>query len=93
MDEEATDEIDRLKIELQQVRAEAEATLVQCAQMLEEARTGNAQLLNALNAALIWGEALFAWAPEGTALPEGVKTAKGALDLAIQGLREGRRHE
>lgn len=84
---ELIDELARVRIELAQVRAEAEATLLQCAHALQVATTGNARLILALDAALQWGEALFAWVPEGTVLPEGVSTAKGALTEALREIR------
>lgn len=59
---------------------------------LEEARAGNALIIHALSCALQWGEALFAFLPEGMVLPEGVKTAKGALTEAMRAL-QGISHE
>jgi hypothetical protein len=87
------DEIARLKVELAQVRAEARAGLAQCGHMLDEARVGNALITHALDCALIWGEALFAFLPEGMVLPEGVKTAKGALTEAMRALQGIRRDD
>lgn len=54
---------------------------------LTEAIAGNARVIKALDAALQWGEALFAFLPEGTILPEGVKTAHGALREALGDIR------
>jgi hypothetical protein len=61
--------------------------LAQLRAQLEEARAGNALIIHALNCALQWGEALFAYLPEGTVLPEGVKTANGALAQAMRALK------
>lgn len=56
-------------------------------QELSEAIAGNARVIRALDAAIQWGEALFAFLPEGMVLPEGVKTAKGALTEALRDIR------
>ena len=66
--------------------------LAQLKAQLEEARAGNALVVHALGCALQWGEALFAFLPEGTVLPEGVKTANGALAQAMRALK-GIRHD
>lgn len=54
---------------------------------LDAAIAGNARVIRALDAAVQWGEALFAFLPEGMVLPEGVKTAKGALTEALRDIR------
>lgn len=69
-------DVDRWRAEVKRLQAD-----------LAETRTNAALVVHALDAALQWSEALFAWVPEGTTLPEGVKTAKGALDQAVNAIR------
>lgn len=54
---------------------------------LEDARLGNAKVIHALDCAVQLIEALIMYLPAGTVLPEGVTTAKGALDHAMRELR------
>jgi hypothetical protein len=65
-------EIARLKGELEAARAEA-----------QQLRQDAAKVVLALDAALQWGETLFAFLPEGMPLSDGVKGAKHQLDLAL----------
>ena len=80
--------------ELASVRGDCEKMLYESGHRLgvahrerDAAIAGNAKVIRALDAALQWGEALFAFLPEGMVLSEGVKTAKGALDAALRDIR------
>jgi hypothetical protein len=78
------EEIIRLKRELAAVRAEAQAAFIEHAHQLQQCRSDGALMVRALNAALVWGEALFGWLPEGMVLSDGVKSAKSQLDMAME---------
>ena len=54
---------------------------------LQAAIAGNAKVIYALDRAIQWAEALFAYLPSGIVLPEGVKTAQGALKEALRNIR------
>jgi hypothetical protein len=54
---------------------------------LTEMQIGSAKAIHALDCAIQLVEALIAYLPEGTVLPEGVATAKHALDHAMKELR------
>jgi hypothetical protein len=56
-------------------------------QELAKLQEGSAKVVHALDSALQLVEALIAFLPEGTALPEGVATAKHALDRAMRELK------
>lgn len=77
------EDIARLKHELMAARAETQTAVTE----RNAAIAGNTRVIRALDAALQWGEALFAFLPEGTPLSDGVKTAKAALDAALQDIR------
>jgi FtsZ-binding cell division protein ZapB len=91
---------EELQLEIERLASLADSLGEDCTNALkriEKAEAENAQIrqdaamiLHALDAALQWGEALFMFLPQGTVLPEGVKTAKGALDEAMTALRTGR---
>lgn len=55
---------------------------------LQECKAGNAKLIHALDCAIIWAEALFAWLPEGTVMPEGILAAKNNLSRALEEVRK-----
>lgn len=73
----------RLRVELTQVRAEAQAMLQQCAHLMDELRTDAAKVVHALDAAVQTVDALIAWMPEGLALSPDVAACKQRLDMAI----------
>jgi hypothetical protein len=81
-------EIGRLKHELRASRAETQAAYNDCETRLSEARIGNGKIVHALDTAIQLVEALIMFLPEGMILPDGVKTAKGALDHALRELRK-----
>jgi len=54
------------------------------AQEIAQLREDGARVSYALDCALQLVECLIAWAPEGTVLPEGVKTCKYRLDEAMR---------
>jgi hypothetical protein len=55
---------------------------------LTEMQIGGAKAIHALDCAIQLVEALIAYLPDGTVLPEGVSTAKRALDHAMKELRK-----
>lgn len=77
-------EVARLKRDLMAARAETQAAHV----LLNEARAGNAKLIHALDCAIIWAEALFAWLPPGTVMSPGIEAAKNNLSRALQEVRK-----
>lgn len=96
------DDIGELQAELKTVKEElAEYQRVACLaaynqgqiaadlkQQLEACRLGNAKLIYALDCAIIWAEALFAWLPEGTVMPEGIQAAKNSFSRALAEVRK-----
>lgn len=81
-------EVARLKRDLLAAKAEIQAAYVECALKVNEAKASNAKLIHALDCAIIWAEALFAWLPEGTAMPPGIEAARNNLTRALQELRK-----
>lgn len=87
MDSNDADEILRLKTELAQVRAEAQAMLQQCAHTLEQASAGNGRVIYALDRAVQLVEMLIAFLPEGQPTHPGLETAKTVFEQALRDIR------
>lgn len=66
---------------------EAGLTAGAIAKERDAAIAGNAKVIHALDCAIQWAEALFAWLPEGTVMPDGIKAARENLTRALRELR------
>lgn len=82
--QEAENELARLRVELAQTRAEAQALLQQCGHTLEAQRIDSAKVVNALDCAVQTVDALIAWMPQGLILSPEVSGCKERLDRAMQ---------
>ena len=81
-------EVARLKRDLHAARTETQAAYVECALRVNEAKASNAKLIHALDCAIIWAEALFAWVPSGTAMPPGIEAAMNNVKRALAEVRK-----
>jgi len=80
--------IARLEEKLRAAQAELQAARTDCAAQLTEMRLGNARIIRALDCSVQLIEALLVWMPEGMALSDKVKLAKGAWSCAMQEIRK-----
>jgi hypothetical protein len=81
--------IRQLQGELEQTRAETQATLQHCAHTLEQTRIDSAKVMHALDCALQTVDALLAWMPEGLTLSPEVSGCKQRLNAAMDAMIGG----
>jgi hypothetical protein len=82
------DELARTQLELEQARAETHAAFQHCACLLEEASTGNARVIYALDRGVQLIELLIAFLPEGQPAHPGLEAARGAFEQALRDIRK-----